>query len=70
MEVFLGTLIIIITCCIAMGLGLILSGKPLKAGCGSQLSESTGCVACPNRGKKKTCKRSSEINEEAGRQQC
>jgi hypothetical protein len=70
MEIFLGTLIIIIACCIAMGLGLILSGKPLKGGCGSQLSKSTGCVACPNRGKKKTCKRSSEITEEVGRQQC
>jgi len=69
MEVFLGTLIIVIACCIAMGLGLMLSGKPLKGGCGSYLSESTACVACPNRGKKKTCKRSSEITEEAGRQQ-
>ena len=70
MEVFLGTLIIVIACCIAMSLGLILSGKPLRGGCGSPLSESTGCEACPNRGKKKTCKRNSETTEEVGRQQC
>lgn len=70
MEVFLGTLIIVIACCIAMSLGLILSGKPLRAGCGSKLSEARGCVACPNRGKKTSCKRSSETTEEVGRQQC
>jgi len=70
MEVFLGTLITVITCCIAMGLGLILSGKPLKGGCGSKLSEVTACVDCPNRGKEKTCHRSSETTEEVGRQQC
>ena len=70
MEVFLGTLIIVIACCIAMSLGLVLSGKPLRGGCGSHLSESTGCATCPNRGKKKPCKGSSETTEEVGRQQC
>ena len=70
MEVFFGTLIIIVTCCIAMGLGLILSGKPLRGGCGTQLSKSTGCVACPNRGKKPGCARRSQTTEDAGRQQC
>ena len=70
MEVFLGTLIIVIVCCIAMSLGLILSGKPLRGGCGTQLLDSTGCVACPNRGKKKSCKRGSETTGENRRQQC
>ena len=70
MEVFLGTLIIVIACCIAMGIGLILSGKPLAAGCGTKKSEATGCGACSNHGKKKACNQGSKTAEEAWRQQC
>ena len=70
MEVFLGTLIIVIVCCIAMSMGLILSGKPLRGGCGSQLPEAEGCVDCPSRGKNKSCNRGSETTEDNRRQQC
>ena len=70
MEIFLGTLLIVIACCIAMGLGLILSGKPLPGGCGTQMPADTGCAACPKRGTKKVCHRAAETTEEAGREPC
>jgi len=70
MEVFLGTLVIVITCCLAMSLGLILSGKPLSGGCGTHVPKTTGCVACPNRGKKTSCHDNSANSGEPGRKQC
>ena len=70
MEIFLGTLMIVIGCCIAMGLGLILSGKPLSGGCGTQMPAATECAACPNRGNKKVCHRGAKTTEEARREPC
>jgi len=70
MEVFLGTFIIVTTCCIAMGVGLILSGKPLTGGCGSQIPKASGCMACPSRGKKKTCQGHPETSGKTRRKQC
>ena len=34
MSLFIGTLIIVVLCCAAMGLGLMLGGRPLEGGCG------------------------------------
>lgn len=46
---FFATLIIIILCCLAMGIGLLLSGRPLTGGCGGKLSGSPRCADCPHR---------------------
>ena len=48
MTVFIGTLLIVVLCCLLMGLGLLLQGKPLTGGC----SKSPGvprCDGCPKR---------------------
>jgi hypothetical protein len=61
MALFLGTLITVILCCLAMGIGLLLHGKPLAGGCrggGSAIARCAGCphrehgeqAECPNRG--------------------
>jgi hypothetical protein len=47
---FLGTLLIFILCCLAMGIGLLLRGRPLAGGCGSKLPGSVRCANCPHRG--------------------
>lgn len=49
MATFLGTLLIVILCCLAMGIGLLLSGRPLAGGCGNKLPGSARCAACPHR---------------------
>ena len=46
---FLGTLLIIVVCCLLMGIGLLLCGRPLVGGCGRKPPGSTGCAGCPNR---------------------
>ena len=49
MGVFLGTLIIVSICCLAMSLSLLFSGKPFSGGCGSKPPGSPRCEACPKR---------------------
>jgi len=52
MVTFIGTLIIVILCCLMMGLGLVFTGKPLSGGCGKKVPGAPRCKTCPNRGKK------------------
>ncbi len=49
MALFIGTLIIIGLCCLAMGVGLIIDGKPLAGGCGNKPNGVSRCESCPNR---------------------
>ncbi|MFC1696072.1 hypothetical protein ACFL1C_08115 [Pseudomonadota bacterium] len=49
MSVFLGTLIIVSLCCLAMSLGLLLSGKPFRGGCGSKPPGTPRCEGCPRK---------------------
>jgi hypothetical protein len=46
MELFFGTLIIVVICCGAMALGPLLSGKPLPGGCGKKQPGSEDCTGC------------------------
>jgi hypothetical protein len=48
MALFVGTLVIVLLCCLAMGLGLLLSGRPLAGGCGSKPPGSPRCANCPH----------------------
>jgi hypothetical protein len=48
MTVFIGTLLIIVLCCLLMGLGLLLEGKPLSGGC-SKAPGVPQCETCPKR---------------------
>jgi hypothetical protein len=57
MELFFGTLIIVMICCGAMALGPLLSGKPLPGGCGKKLPGSDGCAGCSGHADNNTCKR-------------
>ena len=52
MVLFVGTLIIVMFCCLMMGLGLVFTGKPLSGGCGKGVPGRPHCKTCPNRGKK------------------
>ena len=52
MITFIGTLIIVLACCLAMGLGLLFTGKPLSGGCGKKAPGTPRCQACPKRHKK------------------
>ncbi len=47
MALFLGTLLIILLCCLIMGLGLLLDGRKLAGGCGGKPPGSPGCADCP-----------------------
>jgi hypothetical protein len=49
MPLFLGTLIIMLVCCLAMAVGLLLRGKPLAGGCGHHPEGLGRCATCPNR---------------------
>ncbi len=51
MATFIGSLIIVTLCCLAMGLGLLLKGKPLCGGCGEKSADKLRCISCPNRRK-------------------
>jgi len=53
MGMFLGTLIIVGVCCLAMSVGLLFSGKPFSGGCGSKPPGSPRCEGCPNRDRHK-----------------
>jgi len=48
-ALFLGTLAIFILCCLAMGIGLLLRGRPLTGGCGAKVPGSERCADCPHR---------------------
>ena len=50
MTLFLGTLLITIACCLAMGIGVLLRGRPLTPGCGNATPETGRCEDCPHRG--------------------
>ena len=52
MATFIGTLIIVIFCCLMMGVGLVFTGKPLPGGCGKKVPGAPRCEACPKRRKK------------------
>jgi len=52
MTVFLATLIGTIVCCLLLGLGLLLSGKPLEGGCGTAPPGLSRCAGCPNQGRR------------------
>ena len=49
MTLFVGTLLITVLCCLAMGVGLLLRGRPLKGGCGVRVPGSERCADCPHR---------------------
>jgi hypothetical protein len=49
MALFLGTLLITILCCLAMGIGLVLHGRPFTGGCGARPEGSERCADCPHR---------------------
>ena len=49
MSLFIGTLIIVVLCCLAMGLGQIIHGRPLSGGCGNKPKGVSRCESCPNR---------------------
>lgn len=48
MTLFLTTLLVTLVCCLLMGLGLLLSGKPLAGGCGKAPPGISPCEGCPN----------------------
>lgn len=49
MGEFLGTLIIIGLCCLAMSLGLLFSGRPFRGGCGMKPPGAPRCEGCPKK---------------------
>ena len=51
MATFIGTVIIMILCCLMMGLGLVFTGKPLSGGCGKKAPGAPRCESCPNQDK-------------------
>jgi hypothetical protein len=50
-SLFITTLIVTIVCCLLMGIGLLLSGKPLEGGCGKTPPGLSRCAGCPNKGR-------------------
>jgi hypothetical protein len=49
MALFIGTLLITILSCLALAVGLLLRGHPLRGGCGARLPGSERCADCPQR---------------------
>ena len=49
MSLFFGTLLIFVLSGLAMGIGLLLQGRPLSGGCGSALPGGARCAGCPKR---------------------
>jgi hypothetical protein len=49
MTLFLGTLLIVILCCLIMAIGLLLDGRSLAGGCGSKPRGGPRCADCPHR---------------------
>jgi len=54
MDLFITTFLVTIFCCLLMGLGLLLSGKPLQGGCGKAPPGAPHCAGCPNRDRHET----------------
>ena len=50
MGLFLATVLVTLVCCLLMGAGLLLRGRPLTGGCGRKLPDALRCAGCPNRG--------------------
>jgi hypothetical protein len=55
MSLFVTTLLVTIVCCLLMGVGLLLRGRPLTGGCGQKLPRALRCAGCPRRGGTATC---------------
>ena len=51
MSLFFATLLATLACCLLMGIGLLLAGKPLEGGCGKTPPGLSRCAGCPNRGR-------------------
>jgi hypothetical protein len=49
MSLFLTTFFVTILCCLLMGVGLLVTGKPLEGGCGKAPPGLSRCEECPNR---------------------
>jgi hypothetical protein len=49
MSLFIATLFATIVCCLLLGVGLLLAGKPLQGGCGNKPPGVSPCAGCPNR---------------------
>jgi len=47
MALFIGTLLITILSCLALGVGLLLRGRPLSGSCGARPPGSARCAGCP-----------------------
>jgi len=54
MSLFITTFAVTVVCCLLMGIGLLLSGKPLQGGCGRTPPGAPRCEGCPNRGHDET----------------
>jgi hypothetical protein len=52
MSLFLGTLMIVLLCCLAMSIGLIIDGKSLSGGCGRKVPGAPRCEGCPKKRRK------------------
>lgn len=61
MTVFFATLIALALCGLALGLGMLLGGAPLEAGCSG--SAATRCADCPHRGERRACRRNGKNRE-------
>jgi len=49
MQIFLGTVLIVVLCCLGLGLGQLLGGRPLRGGCASRMPGAARCAGCPHR---------------------
>lgn len=49
MTIFFGTLIIVLLCCLAMGLGYVVEGRPFAGSCGGRAAGTPRCEGCPKR---------------------
>ena len=49
MSLFIATLIVTVVCCLLMGVGLLLAGKPLEGGCRKAPPGLSRCAGCPGR---------------------
>lgn len=57
MTMFIGTLVVITLCALALGLGLLLGGNPLKGSCNGAGSGRLKCLVCPGRHRNPACRR-------------
>ena len=56
MTVFFGTFIVFTLCALALGLGMLLRGEPLKARCNGSGAGWLKCIACPVRRRSASCR--------------